>query len=45
MKFEPTPLRDVYLLHPKVFGDQRGFFLESWNQETFRNAGFDMHFV
>ena len=45
MKFEPTPLRDVYLLQPRVFGDQRGFFLESWNQETFRNAGFDMHFV
>jgi dTDP-4-dehydrorhamnose 3,5-epimerase len=45
MKFEPTPLRDVYLLQPRVFGDQRGFFLESWNQETFRSAGFDMHFV
>ena len=45
MKFEPTLLRDVYLLHPRVFGDQRGFFLESWNQKTFRDAGFDMHFV
>ncbi len=45
MKFEPTPLRDVYLLQPRVFGDQRGFFLESWNQETFRSAGFDLEFV
>ena len=45
MKFEPTPLRDVYLLQPRVFGDQRGFFLESWNRETFHSAGFDMHFV
>jgi dTDP-4-dehydrorhamnose 3,5-epimerase len=45
MKFEPTPLRDVYLVQPRVFGDQRGFFLESWNQEAFRSAGFDMHFV
>jgi dTDP-4-dehydrorhamnose 3,5-epimerase len=32
-------------LQPTVFGDQRGFFLESWNRETFRQAGFDMDFV
>ncbi len=45
MKFEATPLQDVYLLKPRVFGDRRGFFLESWNEQTFRNAGFDLHFV
>jgi dTDP-4-dehydrorhamnose 3,5-epimerase len=45
MKFETTPLRDVYLLQPRVFGDQRGFFLESWNAQTFRDAGFDIKFV
>ncbi len=45
MKFEESPLRDVYLLKPRVFGDQRGFFLESWNSETFRAAGFDLSFV
>ncbi len=45
MKFEETPLSGVYLLQPKVFGDQRGFFLESWNRETFRQAGFEMDFV
>ena len=45
MKFEATPLQDVYLVKPRVFGDQRGFFLESWNAETFRSAGFDLPFV
>ena len=45
MKFEATPLQDVYLLEPQVFGDPRGFFLESWNAATFREAGFDINFV
>ena len=45
MKFEATPLQGVYLLTPKVFGDERGFFLESWNATTFANQGFDMAFV
>jgi dTDP-4-dehydrorhamnose 3,5-epimerase len=45
MKFEETPLQGVLLLHPKVFGDQRGFFLESWSAEAFRTAGLDLNFV
>ena len=45
MKFEATPLRDLYLLTPRVFGDERGFFMESWNEATFHDAGFDMRFV
>lgn len=45
MKFESTSLRDLFLLKPRVFGDQRGFFLESWNAQTFSEAGFDMAFV
>jgi dTDP-4-dehydrorhamnose 3,5-epimerase len=45
MKFIETPLRDVYLVEPKVFGDQRGFFMETWNLDTFRAAGFDLNFV
>jgi len=45
MKFIATPLRDVYLLEPRVFGDQRGFFMETWNLDTFRAAGFDLNFV
>ncbi len=45
MKFEPTTLQGVYLLTPDVYGDERGFFMESWNARTFANAGFDMEFV
>jgi dTDP-4-dehydrorhamnose 3,5-epimerase len=45
MKFVATPLQDVYVLEPKVFGDSRGFFMETWNRETFRAAGFDLQFV
>ena len=45
MNFLATPLQDVYVLEPRVFGDQRGFFLETWNRDTFREAGFDLDFV
>ena len=45
MKFEPTPLQDVYLLEPRVFGDERGFFMETWNQQTFADAGHQWQFV
>jgi dTDP-4-dehydrorhamnose 3,5-epimerase len=45
MQFEATPLPGVYLLTPRVFGDERGFFLESWNAAAFRDAGFDLAFV
>jgi dTDP-4-dehydrorhamnose 3,5-epimerase len=33
------------VLQPRVFGDERGFFLESWNAATFRDAGLDVNFV
>jgi dTDP-4-dehydrorhamnose 3,5-epimerase len=45
MLFEETPLSGVMLLQPDVFGDERGFFLESWNQRSFAEAGFDWQFV
>jgi len=41
----PTKIHDAFLLKPKVFGDDRGFFLESWNRETFRDLGIDFDFV
>ena len=34
MNFLETPLADVYLLEPNVFGDSRGFFLETWPRLT-----------
>ncbi|HAN27253.1 MAG TPA: dTDP-4-dehydrorhamnose 3,5-epimerase [Haliea salexigens] len=45
MIFESTPLAGLVVLEPRVFGDERGFFLESWNATTFRDAGLDVNFV
>jgi dTDP-4-dehydrorhamnose 3,5-epimerase len=45
MEFEPTAIPDVVLIRPKVFGDARGFFLESWEERKFAAAGIDAHFV
>ena len=38
MKITPTAIADVLLIEPKVFGDDRGFFFESFNQRAFREA-------
>ncbi len=40
-----TPLPGVLRLQPKVFGDARGFFTESWNARTMADAGLDIAFV
>jgi dTDP-4-dehydrorhamnose 3,5-epimerase len=46
MKVTPTDLPEVLLLEPRVFGDDRGFFMESWNARAFREAtGLDVAFV
>lgn len=45
MLFTPTPIEGVIVIEPKVFGDDRGFFMESWNAEVFRKAGMDLSFV
>jgi dTDP-4-dehydrorhamnose 3,5-epimerase len=42
----PTRIADVLILEPKVFGDSRGFFFESFNQNDFNQAsGLNAHFV
>jgi dTDP-4-dehydrorhamnose 3,5-epimerase len=41
----PTAIADVLLIEPKVFGDPRGFFLESWNAKAFAEAGIAAAFV
>jgi dTDP-4-dehydrorhamnose 3,5-epimerase len=46
LKVVPTALPEVLILEPKVFGDERGFFMESWNARTFAEAtGLDVQFV
>lgn len=46
MKVIPTAIKDVLIIEPKVHGDARGFFLESWNQKAFDAAvGREVRFV
>lgn len=46
MKVTPTPIADVLIIEPKLFGDSRGFFFESFNQAAFNAAtGTDLNFV
>ena len=40
-----TAIPDVVLLEPKVFGDERGFFFESWNRRTLAELGINADFV
>ena len=40
-----TAIPDVVLLEPKVFGDARGFFYESWNRKVLADLGLDLDFV
>ena len=46
MRAVPTAIPDVLILEPKVFGDERGFFFESYNRKAFFEAtGADLDFV
>ncbi|MEW5791498.1 MAG: dTDP-4-dehydrorhamnose 3,5-epimerase [Pseudomonadota bacterium] len=45
MKFIPTAIPDVILVQPDVFGDHRGFFMETWHARKFAEGGIDAAFV
>lgn len=45
MKFEKTKLEGVVIITPDVFGDPRGFFMESWSQRKMAEAGLFYNFV
>lgn len=45
MKFTPTAIPDVVLVEPAVFGDARGFFMETWHAGKFAQAGIGTTFV
>ena len=45
MNLVETALPEVMIIEPKLYGDQRGFFLESWNARRFAEAGIDAAFV
>jgi len=45
LKITPTSIPDVLLIEPRVFQDERGFFLESYQKEKFKEIGIDADFV
>lgn len=45
MKITPTAIPEVKIIESPVFGDHRGFFMESWNAEKWAELGLDMAFV
>lgn len=45
MEVVETPIAGVLLIKPKVWGDSRGYFVETWQQERYAAAGIDLPFV
>lgn len=44
-KFEMTEIEGVYVIEPSVYGDERGYFMETYSEEEFKEAGLDYNFV
>ena len=45
MKKIETKIKGVYIIEPAVFGDNRGWFMETYNQKAFSDLGIDSVFV
>ena len=45
MNIIPCPIDGLYVIEPRIFGDERGYFFESYNQRDMLEAGLDMRFV
>jgi len=45
MEFTATQIPDVIVIDPIVYEDKRGFFMETWQEQKFRDAGIDARFV
>jgi dTDP-4-dehydrorhamnose 3,5-epimerase len=45
MKFTPTAISEVILIQPKLYSDERGFFMETYQVERFAEAGIEVNFV
>ena len=45
MNVIPTDIEGLVIIEPRVFGDDRGFFMESWNRQIFADLGLDLDFV
>ncbi len=45
MNIETTPIQDLVIINPTVFEDERGYFMESFNQQKLQEAGIHIPFV
>jgi dTDP-4-dehydrorhamnose 3,5-epimerase len=45
LKVIETKFKDAFLIEPKVFGDHRGFFMESYNEKVFKELGLEYRFI
>ena len=45
MEVIETDIPEVKIIIPKVFGDARGYFFESWNQEKYKECGIDCNWL
>lgn len=45
MNFIKTKIKDVIIVEPRIFNDERGYFFESYNQKVFKEGGIDCNFV
>lgn len=45
MEFKKSKIEGIYIIQPKVFGDSRGFFMETYNEKVFEDAGLKYTFV
>ncbi len=45
MNIIETPIKDLVIIEPKIWKDDRGYFFESYNKETFKKLGIDVAFV
>lgn len=45
IKVTKCDIEGLYIIEPQVFGDKRGYFMETYNENDFREAGLDMKFV
>ena len=44
-KLTKTSIEGLVVIEPTIFGDERGYFMETYNEEEFKSLGLDMHFV
>jgi len=45
MELITTPIKDLLIIQPKIFKDERGYFFESYNESIFKQNGLNIHFV